>query len=324
MIAKPDQFARRVRGLRSPLETALVYADAGWAVLPLAGVNGDRCTCGRACASPAKHPLTRHGVCDARVEPAQIRRWWLRWPSANVGVATGARSGLTVVDVDVKGGGRASLATLHAAGLVLPPTLKAFTGGGGFHLFYRQPENLAVQNCVGRLPNVAGPVPGVDLRGDGGYVVAPPSVHVSGFSYRWSTRQPSDMAMLPRWMWPRPPPPPSAEVRLRPCPTGASPYGLAALQREIEAVRRLVVGERNHGLNRTAFSLGRLVAGGELAGDEVHRELLAAALAVGLTDGEARATIRSGMGAGARSPRRAPHKAASFGAAGANGHVARS
>lgn len=277
----------------SIVDAALAYAAAGWAVLPV--------------AAQGKHPLARHGVHDASVDAAQIRRWWRRWPDAGVGIATGARSGLAIIDVDVKAGGRASLLGLRSGRGVLPFTLLAYTGGGGFHLYYRQPAGLRVPNTVGRLPNVDGALPGIDMRGDGGYVVAPPSVHASGVPYRWASRQPAEPAPLPRWLWPPPRSPLSAiGRRCRPHPGGGSPYGMAAIAAETEAVRRLVEGQRNHGLNRAAFSLGTLVAGGELAEDLVHRELLAAALAVGLGELEARRTIRSGLRAGVAVPRQAP------------------
>ncbi|HVL07031.1 MAG TPA: bifunctional DNA primase/polymerase [Acidimicrobiales bacterium] len=279
---------------RSTLAAALAYAAAGWPVLPV--------------AASAKLPLPRHGVHDVSVDAAQIRRWWRRWPDAGVGIATGARSGLAVVDVDVKADGRASLAGLRAGRGSLPFTMLAYTGGGGFHLYYRQPPGLRVPNTVGRLPNVEGPLPGIDLRGDGGYVVAPPTVHASGRPYRWASRQPDEPAPLPRWLWPPPPRPPAAGPPGIPRRSGASLYGMAALGAETDAVRRLVEGQRNHGLNRAAFCLGTLVAGGELAEDLVHRELLAAALAVGLGEQEADRTICSGLGASAGSPRRAPER----------------
>lgn len=277
----------------SRIEAALAYAAAGWPVLPV--------------AAHGKQPLARHGVHDASVDAAQIRRWWRRWPDAGVGIATGARSGLAIVDVDVKAGGRESLAGLRA-GRTLPFTLLAHTGGGGLHLYYRQPEGVRVPNTVGRLPNVDGPLPGIDLRGDGGYVVAPPSVHASGRPYRWASRQPDEPAPLPRWLWPPPPPRPGIGCPRPLRPEGASAYGMAALEAETEAVRRLVDGQRNDGLNRAAFSLGTLVAGGELAEDLVYRHLLGAALAVGLGEPEADRTIRSGLRAGAGCPRTAPER----------------
>jgi hypothetical protein len=275
----------------TPLQAALTYASAGWAVLPVAG--------------KAKHPLSRHGVRDASVEEPQIRRWWLRWPDANVGIATGAPSDLVVVDVDLERSGGESLQVLSAGGWHLPPSLQVWTGGGGFHRYYRRPAGLVVPNTAGRLPNVSEPLPGIDLRGDGGYVVAPPSVHASGRSYRWAPERSSGLAVLPPWLWPRPPSP-VITIFSRHRPAGASPYGQAALVRELYTVRRLVVGQRNDGLNRAAFSLGTLVAGGELAQDVVESELLAAAISIGLDQREAQATIRSGLAAGVRAPRTAP------------------
>lgn len=288
----------------SSLGAALRYAAHGWPVLPVAGMAAAACTCGSECDSPAKHPLTRHGVHDASTDPARIRRWWRRWPAANIGVATGAASGVAVVDVDPGSGGRRSLDAVRAAGYDLPPTRVAFSGGGGFHLFYRLPAGGRVANTVGRLPGVAIPLPGIDLRGDGGYIVVAPSSHLSGRRYRWSGVA-SELVLLPRWLW-QPPAPAPIEVVSNDRRSGASAYGSAALAHELDAVRRLVVGERNHGLNRAAFCLGQLVGGGELAAELVHRELLTAALSTGLSDAEAIRTIRSGLGAGEQQPRRAP------------------
>ena len=180
------------------------------------------------------------------------------------------------------------------------------TGGGGRHLFYAHP-GVELANTAGRLPGVAEPLPGVDLRGDGGYVVAPPSRHASGRPYWWASDPALEPAPAPVWLRP-----PSAVA----FPTGGSPpsvrqgdasrYGLAALRCEVADVRRAVVGERNNRLNRAAFSLGMLTAGGELDQDLVEDELLAAALAAGLPEREARVSIRSGLAAGAREPRRRP------------------
>lgn len=289
---------------RSPLEAALAYAELGWAVLPVAGLSAGECGCGKPCGSPAKHPVTRHGVYDASSDPVLIREWWRRTPGANVGIATGGASGLVVVDLDLLRGGRESLRVVLAAGTELPPTLRSYTGGGGLHLFYRQPEGVQVPNTAGRLPGVAAPLPGIDLRGQGGYVVAPPSVHASGRRYRWDHRS---IASLPAWVWPpaqlrRPA---AAADHARPS-AGTTAYGSAALARQVESVRRLTLGRRNDGLNRAAFSLGRLVGGGELSETLVYEDLLAAARAIGLGEREAAGTIRSGLGAGKTVPRRAP------------------
>ena len=287
---------------RSPLEAALAYGAAGWAVLPVAGVSPEgECGCGRSCESPGKHPATRHGVHDATTDPVLIGEWWRRSPGANVGIATGAASGLIVVDVDLPKGGRESLQALVAAGRQLAPTLTSHTGGRGLHLFYGRPEGAAIPNAVGRLPGLPEALPGIDLRGDGGYVVAPPSTHVSGRRYRWDRRRIADLPswIVPRWIAP-------ARTATFALTGGASAYGAGTLTAELATVRALVVGERNDGLNRAAFCLGRLVGGGELSEALVGQTLLCAALAVGLSEYEAAGTIRSGLRAGMAIPRRAP------------------
>jgi len=122
--------------------------------------------------------------------------WCLaRWPDANVGILTGAVSGLVVLDVDAQHQGLESLSRIEAAWSALPPTVECRTGGGGRHLYYRHPG--------GQVRNKAGLSPGIDLRGDGGYVVAPPSIHPSSSVYEWLPRRsPADIepAPLPYWL----------------------------------------------------------------------------------------------------------------------------
>lgn len=304
-------------GHQRPLNAALAYAARGWAVFPLHGIVAGRCSCRRGdCPHPAKHPITRRGLHDATTDPNGIRGSWDRWPYANVGLATGAASGLVVVDVDPARGGTHSLATLHSLMGSLPETLTAATGGGGWHLLYAHPGG-ELRNTAGRLPGVGEPLPGLDLRGDGGYVVAPPSRHASGRSYSWVDPA-VPVALAPGWLraptrrvFPTSGSPvvgrhASKLACMPPSPPGSasSRYGLAALAVEAAEVRAAPVGDRNNRLNRAAFSLGMLAAGGELDEHLVEDELLGAALDVGLPEGEARASIHSGLTAGAREPRR--------------------
>jgi hypothetical protein len=110
--------------------------------------------------------------------PAVIERleaWWRRWPDANVGVVTGEVSGIAVVDVDPRNGGDAALRELEARHGILPVTAEVRTGGGGQHLWFAAEE----QPPSGELG------PGLELKGEGGMVVAPPSVHASGRRYVW-------------------------------------------------------------------------------------------------------------------------------------------
>lgn len=162
------------------LEAALSYAARGWHVLPIhsPGSSTAPCSCGNPnCDSPAKHPRTIHGVKDATTDPAQIHAWWAKWPKANVGLATGKVSGFFALDVDPRHGGDDSLAKLEREHGPLPPTFTVRTGSGGRHFYFLMPADGAP------LKNRIGLSPGIDIRADGGYVVAPPSIHVSGGPY---------------------------------------------------------------------------------------------------------------------------------------------
>lgn len=164
----------------SCLEAALNYARGCWGVIPIYAPKGTGCSCklGPACGSPGKHPLTKNGLKDASINEEVIRSWWKRWPTANVGIVTGSKSSLVVLDVDPSRGGKDSLAQLIQEHGPLPTTTEAVTGGGGRHFVFAHPGRV--------VRNKAGILPGLDVRGDGGYFVAPPSLHVSGRRYEWA------------------------------------------------------------------------------------------------------------------------------------------
>lgn len=123
-----------------------------------------------------KTPLTPHGHKDATTDLAQVRAWWDQWPDANIGLACGP-SKIVVIDIDGDEG-MASWDAL-AARLDLQVTTRVVrTGGGGLHLYFRAP-GAAIRNSAGKLGR------GIDVRGEGGYVVLPPSVHPSGRPYEW-------------------------------------------------------------------------------------------------------------------------------------------
>jgi len=124
-----------------------------------------------------KHPRTEHGLKDATIDEATIFGWWRRWPGANVGIVTGMASGLLVLDIDPRHGGVESLALLEREHGSLPETAEVSTGGGGRHILFLHPGF--------RVKNRANMMPGVDVRGDDGYIVAPPSLHASGRRYEW-------------------------------------------------------------------------------------------------------------------------------------------
>lgn len=180
----------------SLLAAALTYASFGWLVFPLqsSGPEGG-CSCGNPdCKKLGKHPRTRHGFKDASTDAARIREWWKEWPDANIGIATGSASGIVVVDIDERHGGIPRLHQLKAKHGGLPLTWIVRTGNG-HHLYFKHPGDQ-VKCFVGR-----GDCSGIDLRGDGGYVVAPPSLHFTGRKYKWDTNpEEAPLADLPVWL----------------------------------------------------------------------------------------------------------------------------
>lgn len=169
----------------TPINAALAYAALGWPVLPLHWPRDGRCSCGKDCGNnAAKHPLTAHGKDDATTDSSVIGEWWKRWPQANVGVATG--NDLLVVDVDPRHGGDESLRDLGE----LPDTVTALTGGGGQHLLFS-----VSQDCQSRAGALG---PGLDVKCAGGYIVGPPSRHVSGGVYTWEIgHAPGEIELAP-------------------------------------------------------------------------------------------------------------------------------
>lgn len=165
------------------------YAELGWHVFPVHSNRGDgRCTCGNAdCDRPGKHPRTKHGLKDATADPDRIRRWSELWRNSNIGVATGGGSGIFVIDIDNE---RAFDALVERHG-PLPATAEQQTGRGR-QLVFRYPADCTIRNKT-----ELGGRPGVDVRGDGGYVVVPPSRHVNGKTYAWQwSSDPTDGAAL--------------------------------------------------------------------------------------------------------------------------------
>jgi hypothetical protein len=288
------------------LDAALGYAARGIPVYP---VHWPRpipnraslaCSCprGLACDRPAKHPLLRHGVKEATTDPDRIEGWWRRWPQANLGLATGIC--FDVLDIDGPDGLAALRQLQEAVGLRLAGPLVA-TGGGGWHHWFA-PTGLGNRPPRGLAH--------VDWRGRGGCVLAPPSRHISGGSYRWLVAL--DQAPLPEV-------PAALHARLdpdRPTPTRPTrtvgsagpghPYGRTVLAAELAALGRATPGHRNHTLNRCAFKVYRYVASGILDDQEVNLAFTTAALAIGLDPAEVGRTLASARTAGLASPRTIP------------------
>jgi hypothetical protein len=288
------------------LDAALGYAARGIPVYPvhwprrIPGGISLACSCrrGASCDRPAKHPLVRHGLHDATCDPGQLERWWQRWPLANVGLATGIV--FDVLDIDGPPGLAALGELQEAAGLRLPGPLVA-TGGGGWHVWFT-PTGLGNRPPHGLTQ--------VDWRGRGGCVLAPPSRHLSGDTYRWLRGL--DQAPLPEV-------PSALRARLDPDPPTTTrlartagpdlaghPYGRRVLAAELAALGQATPGHRNRTLNQTAFKVYRYVAGGLLDEEDVTAAFTQAALAIGLEAAEVARTLASARTAGLANPRTVP------------------
>ncbi|MFD6972192.1 bifunctional DNA primase/polymerase [Streptomyces sp. NPDC059949] len=296
--------AAPVKAVPPKIEFARWYGKRGWRVLPLHNVVNGKCTCGNPKQDPkhdfkqgGKHPVHGAWQDNATTDDQQITAWWSQRPNANIGIATGEASGIFVLDVDPDSGGFDSLTALQAKYGDLPDTFLDETGSGGLHFFWNWP-GFNPRNSAGKLG------PGLDIRAEGGQVVAPPSVSAKGPYSRGGAPEPVD---APEWLLallrPAPPrsvPPPGAFV----APVGnQDAYTHKAVQAECDAIVHAVDGEQNDTINRAAFSVGTLVGAGALPEGEARETLLAAAWAGNHPEGRAVATIESGLRAGMSQPR---------------------
>ena len=152
------------------------------------------CRMEQLCRSPGKHPLTPNGVKYATTTPDIIKDWWAKWPRANIGICTGRQSNLLVLDVDPRNGGDETLKQLIAQYGKLPETPLCATGGGGWHYYFQHPGAIQLGGKDSRYP-------GLDVKGNGGYVAAPRSGHYSGGVYHWlNDWRTTALAPVPDWL----------------------------------------------------------------------------------------------------------------------------
>jgi putative DNA primase/helicase len=225
-------------------ESAFDYAARSWPIFP----------------TRSKRPLTQHGFKDATLDKAQIAAWWRQWPDAVPAIVTGIASGLVVLDIDIDSvKGIDGRDTLDAIGILThPETLTAHTPRGGLHLFFRHPGH--------DVPNSAGALGcGLDVRGDGGYVVAPPEL---GRFFDRHLGLDTPLAPMPAWI---------VAARAESVPHGAakearqhlavrlSAYCEAALDSAVGAICTAPAGQQRSTLNREVFNIGRLAGSGAIA-----------------------------------------------------------
>jgi hypothetical protein len=264
-------------------QAALVYARGWeWPVLPL--VPGE------------KRPLVSQGFHAATIDPDRVLDAWTTRPNSNVGLATGSVSGLVVIDVDVdrEKGIDGSVAMRHLAATLGPLTdrLVVRTPRGGWHLYFEH-RGAPIPKSESRLG------PGIDVRADGGYIVAPPSRSKVG-AWSWSLPDgrlepiQADLPALPdAWaeaMRKR-------ERRKIQSATHSPNYVRTAIRDELHAVRAAREGTRNSTLNKSAYALAKFAESGQVRQGDLETLLLGAALEAGLEEPEARGTLRSALGA---------------------------
>ncbi|MGE3230270.1 MAG: bifunctional DNA primase/polymerase [Hyphomicrobium sp.] len=240
-----------------------------------------------------------NGLVGASDDPDATRSRWNKTPNANIGIATGSKSGIWVLDVDAQHGGAETLATLEAEHGALPLTITVETPSGGRHLYFAWPsDGPEIRNSAGRVG------PGIDVRGEGGCITAPPSVLRDGRSYRWIKNGASGFAAAPDWLIALALPPP-APPRPEPKPLSGDVcrYVAAAVRAELAALDQAQPGGRNAALNLAAFKLAQFIGASTLPEDWAAAELERRAVAIGLPAQEARATIASAFAAGLREPR---------------------
>ncbi|TIH12443.1 DUF3987 domain-containing protein [Marinifilum sp. JC120] len=238
-------------------DAALFYAKQGLPVFPCSG----------------KRPCVSGGFKSATTDLNQITQWWQQFPQANIGSPTGANS--FVLDIDPPHG-EESLALLESQNSPLPETLTQRTGSGGRHLFFIQPADVEIRNSASKIGK------GLDIRGTGGYIILPPSVHASGDSYQWITE--CSPAEAPAWL---------VELILNGLASDSQTNQPAYVQSLLKAEK----GTRNDSLNKVAFQVGKDLASGKADGGNVEA-IAKAALQTGLGPKEVQQTLQSGVQAG--------------------------
>lgn len=277
-----------IDSLSTILTTVLEYASNEIPVFP---------------CKPDKTPYTSHGFKDATTDQAQIKKWWSQHPDAMIGMPTGNVSGVFVIDIDVndKENGFETLTALEAQYGPLPVTLTSMTPSGGTHQLFSMPETGSpLRNSTRRLG------PGLDTRGEGGYIILSPSVNSNGKSYQFVDRD-IHLAELPEWVIDKliESPKKTWQTISTIDITDGTPYGLKALEEITKEMASTPKGQRNDTLYKLSCRLGSLVAGDELS-ESSAEQLKQAAIQAGLEAEEIEKTFNSGFSTGMESPSSAP------------------
>ena len=289
------------------LEAALAYARYGKPVFPNFAVLKKSATLEN--PDYDKHPCTTNGFRNATKDSGQIEAWWHKRPDALIGMPMGSASGLFVIDLDVKHGenGFETLAALEAEFGPLPETLMAETWSGGRHLFFQFPSlDPTKYKPLGNSAKLLGP--GIDTRGEGGYIIVPPSP-IGGKYYRYIND--AKPAILTEWAIEKlrksiveaqaaqAPPPPLSYMDIA---NGGTAYGLAALEEILREMANCPKGKSNETLNKLSFRLGQLVSSNDLTVSAAESIKYCSRLTARNTREEIEKTFNSGFQNGQQFP----------------------
>ncbi|WP_348556047.1 bifunctional DNA primase/polymerase [Agrobacterium sp. YIC 4121] len=288
--------------MQTPLELAQHYVAQGWPVFPCrshAEEHVDQAT-GEIITLGEKTPLTPNGFKGATRFPRIIERWWSDWPDAAVGLPTGEKTGFFALDIDNKPGGANGfdwLAEMEAEHGPLPDTARVTSPNGGMHIYFKYVVGTRNRGALGA---------GVDIRSEGGYVLAAGSTMANGRSYKWETDT-REIADAPAWLLdlllPKSAP---AHTQYSLSAATNNAYVDAAVDRELADLAGAPMGTRNNALNDAAFSIGTIVGAGALSEAEARALLQDVARGWGRDWSRCCKTIENGLKAGIQNPRHIP------------------
>ncbi|NIH74434.1 hypothetical protein FHV99_001641 [Ochrobactrum sp. P20RRXII] len=282
------------------LDVALSYTTRNWPVFPCRAADEEFVDeDGLIEILATKTPLTSNGFRGATLNERIVRELWRRNPGAMIGVPTGAPIGAWVLDIDPKHGGPDTLAALEAEHGALPATLTAETTSGGRHYFFKHKAGVRNRGALGA---------GIDVRGDGGYVIAAGSVPAVGQPYRWLVdMEPVD---APNWLLKLVLPRSYDSTTMYQAPSVSGTindrYVERAVQSELDDLAMEPMGNRNNRLNDAAFRMGTFVGAGALSESEARALLQDVARGWGRDFPRCCKTIDNGLKAGKMHPRQAP------------------
>ncbi|TWF49636.1 bifunctional DNA primase/polymerase [Neorhizobium alkalisoli] len=284
-------------------QTAIAFAEQGWPCFPCRHEAEDVYDphTGELEERGPKTPLTANGVHGAYKKPEVVERAWGRYPSAMIGLPTGSPTGFFVLDIDAKPGaanGFDWLAAMEAEHGPLPETARVTTPNGGMHVYFRHDDGVRNRGALGA---------GVDIRGEGGYVIGAGSAMGDGRRYDWADDV-REIAEAPAWLLDLVKPK-KIEAGSTYLPTAAGTYSAyvdAAVERELADLARAPMGNRNNSLNDAAFNLGQWVGGGHVSESDARAWLQDVARGWGRDWARCVKTIENGLKAGILSPRHPP------------------